>query len=72
MSQEDENKGDRKWVISTLRSCQKESTVSNLVGGMRHREVGLRIFNLRFFERHKLPKGEKEYEDRNNKKLVTF
>jgi hypothetical protein len=26
----------------------KESTVSNLVGGMRQREVGLPIFNLRF------------------------
>jgi hypothetical protein len=26
----------------------KESTVSNLVGGMRQRELGLPIFNLRF------------------------
>ena len=50
----------------------KESTVSNLVGEMRQREVGSRIFNLRFCERHKLPKGEMEYEERNNKELVTF
>jgi hypothetical protein len=46
--------------------------VSNLVGGMRQREVGLRIFNLSFCERHKLPKGVMEYEERSNKKLVTF
>jgi hypothetical protein len=38
----------------------KESTVSNFVGGMRQREVGLRIFNLRLCERHKLPKREME------------
>jgi len=51
---------------------RKESTVSNMVGVMCQREVGLRIFNLRFCESHKLPKGKMEYEKRKNKKLVTI